>query len=105
VITTHVLDLVHGRPAAGVAVVLEHAAGDGWVAVADAVTDDDGRARELGAPPGPGRCRLRFDTAGYLGPDAFFPAVTLEFAVADPAGHLHVPLLLSAYGYSTYRGS
>lgn len=101
-ITTHVLDLAAGRPAAGVAVALETADG---AELASAVTDDDGRARDLGSVPGPGRYRLRFDTAGHLGADAFFPEVVLQFAVTDPEDHLHVPLLLSPFGYSTYRGS
>jgi 5-hydroxyisourate hydrolase len=102
VITTHVLDLAAGRPAAGVRVALEDAGG---AAIAETVTDADGRARDLGAVPAPGRYRLRFDTAGHLGEDAFFPEVVLQFAVSDPEDHLHVPLLLSPYGYSTYRGS
>ena len=103
-ITTHVLDLAAGRPAAGVAVVLEQ--GRARLAGAGARrTDDDGRVGDLGAAPEPGRFRLRFDTAGYLGADAFFPEVALQFAVERPEEHLHVPLLLSPYGYSTYRGS
>jgi 5-hydroxyisourate hydrolase len=98
VITTHILDLAAGRPATGVAVALESADG---AELARTVTDDDGRARDLGSVPAPGRYRLRFD----LDPAAFFPTVAIEFAVTDPAEHLHVPLLLSPYGYSTYRGS
>ena len=104
-ITTHVLDLAAGRPAAGVAVVLEQAADGGWQELARGRTDDDGRVGDLGDVPAPGRFRLRFDTAGYLGEDAFFPEVTLQFSVARPEEHLHVPLLLSPFGYSTYRGS
>lgn len=104
-ITTHVLDLASGHPAAGVAVVLEQGADGGWQELARGRTDDDGRVGELGDVPAPGRFRLRFDTAGYLGEDAFFPEVTLQFAVARPEEHLHVPLLLSPFGYSTYRGS
>ena len=104
-ITTHVLDLAAGRPAAGVAVVLEQAADGGWQELAHGRTDDDGRVGDLGDAPAPGRFRLRFDTAGYLGEDAFFPEVTLQFSVARPEEHLHVPLLLSPFGYSTYRGS
>ena len=104
-ITTHVLDLAAGRPAAGVAVVLEQRAGDDWRELARGRTDDDGRVGDLGEAPEPGRFRLRFDTAGYLGADAFFPEVALQFAVARPEEHLHVPLLLSPFGYSTYRGS
>jgi len=105
VITTHVLDLAAGRPASGVGVVLEQRSGDDWRELARARTDDDGRASDLGAAPEPGRFRLRFDTAGYLGDDAFFPEVALQFAVERPHEHLHVPLLLSPFGYSTYRGS
>jgi 5-hydroxyisourate hydrolase len=105
VITTHVLDLAAGSPAYGMAVVLERQAGDGWHEMARARTDRDGRARELGAAPAPGRFRLRFDTAGYLGDDAFFPEVVVQFAVQEVDQQLHVPLLLSQFGYSTYRGS
>ena len=104
-ITTHVLDLAAGRPAAGVAVVLEQDSDAGWHVLARARTDGDGRVGDLGEAPAPGRFRLRFDTAGYLGDDAFFPEVTLQFAVERPEEHLHVPLLLSPFGYSTYRGS
>lgn len=104
-ITTHVLDLAMGRPAAGVAVVLERHAGDGWQELARGRTDDDGRVGDLGDAPEPGRFRLRFDTAGYLGAGAFFPEVALQFAVERAEEHLHVPLLLSPFGYSTYRGS
>jgi 5-hydroxyisourate hydrolase len=87
------------------AVVLERQAGNRWHAVAQTRTDCDGRARELGAAPAPGRFRLRFDTAGYLGQDAFFPEVLVEFAVKEVEQHLHIPLLLNQFGYSTYRGS
>ena len=104
-ITTHVLDLAAGRPVAGVDVVLEQRAGDDWRELARGRTDDDGRVGDLGDAPAPGRFRLRFDTAGYLGADAFFPEVELQFAVTRPEEHLHVPLLLSPFGYSTYRGS
>ena len=104
-ITTHVLDLAAGRPAAGVAVVLEQESGGGWQELGRGRTDDDGRVGDLGDAPAPGRFRLRFDTAGYLGADAFFPEVALQFAVERPDEHLHVPLLLSPFGYSTYRGS
>jgi 5-hydroxyisourate hydrolase len=105
VITTHVLDLAVGRPAAGVAVALEQRDGDGWQTLASGRTNGDGRLRDLGAVPAAGRYRLVFDTAGHLGEDAFFPEVALQFAVTDPEEHLHVPLLLSPFGYSTYRGS
>jgi 5-hydroxyisourate hydrolase len=99
-LSTHVLDTARGEPAAGVSVRLEQ---DGVVRNR-AVTDADGRVNDLG-PVTAGRYRLIFDTGAYLGPDAFFPSVTVEFAVADTRRHYHVPLLLSPFGYSTYRGS
>jgi len=103
-ITTHVLDTARGRPAAGVATVLEREAGDGWERVGNAATDADGRVPGFDAA-GPGRFRLTFDTGGYLGAAAFYPRVTIEFMVEAGAEHYHVPLLLSPFGYSTYRGS
>jgi 5-hydroxyisourate hydrolase len=111
VITTHVLDTARGRPAAGVAVRLEQAApGEGrhYTLIGEATTDEDGRTGELvppGAPLEAGRYRLRFATGDYLGPEAFFPEVSIAFAVTRPDEHHHVPLLLSPFGYSTYRGS
>ncbi|GGM40930.1 5-hydroxyisourate hydrolase [Longimycelium tulufanense] len=102
-LSTHVLDAARGRPAAGLAVRLEQAAGDGWELVASANTNDDGRI--TGWNPGAGVHRLVFDTGTYLGADAFYPEVTVTFRIADPAEHYHVPLLLSPFAYSTYRGS
>jgi 5-hydroxyisourate hydrolase len=121
-VTTHVLDTALGRPAAGVPVRLERAAdGGGEVSgaspvgtattVATSTTGEDGRAGDLGpAAIEPGTYRLVFDTgayyrAGLRGEPPFFPEVTVLFTVRDPAGHYHVPLLLSPYGYTTYRGS
>jgi 5-hydroxyisourate hydrolase len=104
VISTHVLDLGNGVPAAGVEVVLEQGSGSGWRELARTRTDAGGRVNDFDATSAPGRFRLRFDTAGYLGEDAFFPEVTLQFAVRR-GEHVHVPLLLSPFGYSTYRGS
>jgi 5-hydroxyisourate hydrolase len=102
-VTTHVLDTAAGRPAAGIAVRFETAEGK---PIADGRTDDDGRIRDLGPDTlPPGAYRLVFHTGAYLGPDAFFPEVTLTFRIADPAAHHHVPLLLSPFAYSTYRGS
>ena len=112
-VTTHVLDTSAGRPAEGVPVLLERAApeGDGWETVGRGVTDADGRQREL-VPDGrrlaPGRYRRTFDTGAYFtrtGRQAFFPEVAVVFAIGEGDGHEHVPLLLSPYGYSTYRGS
>jgi 5-hydroxyisourate hydrolase len=106
-ITTHVLDTARGRPAAGVAVALER----GGTLLARGATDGDGRVRDL-LPADlrlePGSYRLVFDTGAYFaaqGTDAFYPEVAVVFAVREGGEHFHVPLLLSPFGYSTYRGS
>jgi 5-hydroxyisourate hydrolase len=108
-ITTHVLDATTGRPAVGVAVELHARDGDAWSPIATGATDADGRISTLG--PGelaPGEYRLRFDTGGYFreqGADTFYPEVVLTVLVADDGRHVHAPLLLSPFAYSTYRGS
>jgi 5-hydroxyisourate hydrolase len=103
-ISTHVLDTTTGLPAVGVPVRLE-----GDDVLVEGVTDDDGRLTDLGPDePAPGIYRLRFATWEWFfgqGRHAFYPEVVVTFAVTDPTRHLHVPLLLSAYSYSTYRGS
>jgi 5-hydroxyisourate hydrolase len=99
VITTHVLDTARGRPAAGVPVRLER---DGEP-LADTATDADGRAR-LTEDAAAGRYRLVFDTGAYLGGAGFYPEVAVVFQVTE-VGDYHVPLLLSPFGYCTYRGS
>jgi len=111
-ITTHVLDTSAGGPAAGVAVKLEvRMAERGWVTLAERTTDADGRARDLvadGSRLDAGTYRLTFGTGAYFaakGQSAFFPEASVMFEVRDPAQHHHVPLLLSPFGYSTYRGS
>ncbi len=109
-VTTHVLDTARGIPAAGVQVRLEHLAGDGSAAeIGRGQTDEDGRARQLGPVQlAPGRYRLVFDTAGYLaaqGQQPFFPEVTVTFRLDGDDPRCHVPLLLSPFAYSTYRGS
>ena len=110
-LTTHVLDLSLGRPARGLVVRLSRpAASGGWIQVAERVTDDDGRVREFfdGAGLESGRYLLTFATGDYfraLGAKAFYPEVPVVIDVSDPAQRLHVPLLLSPFGYSTYRGS
>jgi 5-hydroxyisourate hydrolase len=103
-LSTHVLDTGFGEPAAGIAVRLEREYEGGWVEVADGHTDEDGRLRDFVPAEqwAAGTYRLVFDTAGR---SAFFPEVTVLFFVAEPSRHHHVPLLLSPYGYSTYRGS
>ncbi len=103
-VTTHVLDAATGRPATGVDVTLE--ASDGAV-LGRGTTDDDGRIAELGPGALPaGDYRVRFDTRSWFaGRPAFYPEVVIAVTIADPAEHYHVPLLLSAFAYSTYRGS
>ena len=111
-ISTHVLDIATGRPASGLGVVLERQGGGGEMeAVSRARTDQDGRVREL--VPGAvdlqvGTYRLTFETGAYfegMETEGFYPRVWVLFSVRDPTQHHHVPLLLSPYGYSTYRGS
>lgn len=107
-LSTHVLDTSIGRPAAGVPVRLEargpETPAGGWQHVNDGRTDPDGRIKGWHVPAA-GVYRLVFGTGEYLGPDAFYPEVTVAFRITDPAEHYHVPLLLSPFGYSTYRGS
>ena len=107
--TTHVLDTAHGFPAAGVALTLARLDGD-WTVVATGVTNADGRCPGLvpEAAFAPGRWRLRFDVAAYFaaqGSPCFFPYAEVVFDVTDLSRHHHVPLLVSPFGYSTYRGS
>ncbi|QXG74433.1 hydroxyisourate hydrolase [Modestobacter sp. L9-4] len=103
-VSTHVLDSVTGRPAAGMAVALH--AGDALVAAG--TTDADGRCRLVEGPTAAGPHRLVFGTGDWSaaqGRETFWPEVALTFAVREPAEHHHVPLLLSPFAYSTYRGS
>ena len=98
-ITTHVLDTAKGRPAAGMRIILLR---DDQV-LFDGVTDADGRARLLERAQA-GTYRLTFDTGSY-NPGGFFPEATIVFRIENEEQHYHVPLLLSPFGYSTYRGS
>jgi 5-hydroxyisourate hydrolase len=106
-LSTHVLDATTGRPAEGVLVrVEEHVDGE-WRTTAEERTNADGRIAALG-DPGAGTHRIRFDTGGYFaaaGVPTFYPEVSVTFAVSDAAAHHHVPLLLSPFAFSTYRGS
>ena len=110
-ITTHVLDTARGEPAAGLAVRLERRHGAGWRLVGEAAPDADGRVEAWPAAPDgaePGLYRLTFATGQHFaaaGVDAFFPEVSVVFRVTGDARHHHVPLLLSPYGYTTYRGT
>ncbi len=109
-ITTHVLDTRLGKPAVDVKATLAMKAGDDWREIGRGVTNDDGRITDL-LPPGSlriGLYRVCFDTGPYFqstGITGFYPEVSISFEVADDADHYHVPLLLSPFGYSTYRGS
>ena len=110
-LSTHVLDTAIGRPAAGIGVRLEIEQGEAWRELASATTNADGRVSPLlpaGTALAVATYRLTFDVGGYLaGRDAqgFFPYVCIVFTVRDAGQHHHVPLLLSPFGYSTYRGS
>lgn len=111
-ITTHVLDTSAGLPAEGVPILLQQPGGgaDQWTDLYSGVTNSDGRAPGLvpeGAVLPPGIYRMRFDTGAYFrtrGIRGFYPYVTVVFELTDTS-HYHIPLLLSPFGYSTYRGS
>jgi 5-hydroxyisourate hydrolase len=108
-ISTHVLDVARGRPAAGLAVTLSRRKpGDEWSVVGRAITDRDGRVKELSSVPlETGEYRLEFAAGAYFkasGSEGFYPEVSVVFAAARGDTHLHVPLLLSPFGYSTYKG-
>ena len=107
-LTTHVLDVTLGRPAAGVPVILSARVDGEWTLVGSGTTDDDGRARSLAPETVPvGTYRFVFDTTAYfaaIGQASFLPEVVVVFDVTDDR-HYHVPLLLSPFAYSTYRGS
>jgi 5-hydroxyisourate hydrolase len=109
-ISTHVLDLARGVGGKAVPVTLSKRSADGsWEKVGSASTDGDGRVRSFGDAKSfdTGIYRLQFDMSRY--PDAsaspFFPEITLTFRVTDKSGHYHVPVVVSPYGYSTYRGN
>ena len=111
IITTHVLDTARGRPAAGVPVTLELEAAGGWILLGKGTTNADGRISDLlpnDTAIEAGVYRLIFDTSIYFAANnvqAFYPQVTVVFKIENPDQHYHVPLLLSPFGYSTYRGS
>lgn len=104
-LSTHVLDIAHGRPAGGIPVTLYRASASGWTLVARASTDEDGRiAAPFGADLESGVYELRFDVSGCY-EDGFYSEIPVRFHLSDPKARYHVPLLLAPYGYSTYRGS
>ena len=110
-ITTHVLDVSLGRPAANVSVILEAQSAAGqWAETARGVTDADGRLRDWPAAKTmpAGTYRLTFDIRTYFSSrkiTSLYPQVVILFEVRDAQEHYHIPLLLSPFGYSTYRGS
>ena len=115
-LSTHVLDTMHGRPAAGMAVELHRLSGTSVELVKSLVLNDDGRSAEgpllEATAMAAGRYRLVFAVAAYfrrrgvqLPEPPFIDVVQLDFGIADAAGHYHVPLLVSPWAYSTYRGS
>ncbi len=108
-LTTHVLDASAGRPAAGIAVLLERRDPSGWTEVATGTTNADGRIGDLGPERlTSGTYRLTFAVAEYFAATetpTFYPEVTVTFAVDEGQKHYHVPVLLSPFAYSTYRGS
>ncbi|MBT7611405.1 MAG: hydroxyisourate hydrolase [Bacteriovoracaceae bacterium] len=108
-ITTHVLDTSVGGPAEGVSIVLEKKDGSQYTELNKVVTNSDGRVDELlPSPLTTGVFRLTFQTAEYFkkkGTKSFYPEASIVFEIEDPSQHYHVPLLISGFGYSTYRGS
>jgi 5-hydroxyisourate hydrolase len=110
-ITTHILDLSAGKPAAGVAVTLEAQSGSDWTTIGKATTDSDGRVRSFVADAAAfeaGVYRLIFETEKYFADkktESFYPQIVIPFTIREASQHFHVPLLLSSFGYSTYRGS
>ena len=111
-LSTHVLDTSLGRPAAGMSLQLERWGSEGWQEIGRGQTDSDGRVRDLLQNPDEGlllgRYRMSFDTGAYhssQGVEGFYPLVQVEFQVRAEDEHYHVPLLISPFGFSTYRGS
>jgi 5-hydroxyisourate hydrolase len=109
-ITTHVLDTAKGGPAPGVPVLLERKEGASWKEIGRGPTDADGRNRQLMAEGSlvEGTYRITFDTGAYFAANevvGFYPEAQVVFTIRDASQHYHVPLLLSPFGYQTYRGS
>lgn len=109
-ISTHVLDLARGIGGRDVPVTLFRKANDGhWIELAKSRTDENGRVRSFGASTNykPGTYKLQFDMSGYpaAGATPFFPEIDLVFQVTDDSAHYHVPVVVSPFGYSTYRGN
>ena len=107
-ITSHVLDTSMGKPAAGISAVLFSQANGQWAEIARAEANSDGRINEwLSEEPAAGVYKIRFDTKNYFEKNSiasFYPFVEIVFEIRANE-HYHIPLLLSPFGYSTYRGS
>ena len=101
-ITTHILDISLGKPVAGVEIILYRQTANTWQEIARGRTNPDGRISE-GWTADPGTYKLRFETKTYQGAAALYPFIEVSFEATDP--YYHIPLLLSPFGYSTYRGS
>jgi 5-hydroxyisourate hydrolase len=109
-LSTHILDTAHGRPAANVALSLWHLQAATWTEIGSGTTDADGRCRTLlgDTPLEAGEYSIRFETGPWFnvqGIESLYPHVAIVFTVRDPTQHYHIPLLLTANGYTTYRGS
>ncbi|CAM9306252.1 unnamed protein product [Choristocarpus tenellus] len=110
-ITAHALDTTRGTPAHGLPLTLERLNNDQWELLGSTTTNEDGRAPDLMEQNSAivvGTYRVRFDTGTYyrlIGEAFFYPEVTIVFCIKDTSQHYHVPLLLSPFGYTTYRGS
>lgn len=103
-ISTRVMDAAHGRPAVRVPVELDiFITGHGWHEVGRGITNNDGRIDTFGAPGAAGVYRMMFDVASYV-PRAFFPSIAVTFEVTQAEEQHHVPLILSPFGYTVYRG-
>lgn len=109
-ITTHALDTASGRPAAGLPITLSKQEDGVWTPLAGGVTNEDGRITDLLTPGSltTGTYQMRFDTGAYhqkMGVEGFYPEALITFTIQNTNEHYHIPLLLSPFGYSTYRGS
>lgn len=109
-LSTHILDTALGKPAADVAVILLRQEGDKWTEIGSGSTDPDGRCRTLLTENALQRAtyKLRFEVRSYFAAQkipGLYPFVEIAFAVSDPSQHYHIPLLIAANGYTTYRGS
>jgi 5-hydroxyisourate hydrolase len=104
-ITSHVLDTAKGCPAKNIPVTLFEKKRESWVAIGSGQTNQDGRVKDLVESIQIGTYKIKFETSAYHGKNSFYPTIEVLFHIHDASQHYHIPLLLSPYGYSTYRGS